>query len=386
MIRRSVALLVETSNGYSRGLLDGVIAYTKEHANWSVQLTEQERGAAPPAWLNSWDGDGIIARIETDRVGRALKKLGLPIVDLSAARHFSGIPWADTEDQAIARLGVEHFVERGFRELAYCGDEGFVWSKRRGEHFRRLAEERNCNVHEHFSHARYATGFNPTREAQRLCRWIDNLPRPIGIMGCYDFQAQQILDACRQLEVAVPEQVAVLGVDNDRLICELSEPPLSSIIPDTRQTGYDAAKLLDRLMSGETVVTDEPILTQPLGIQLRASTDTLAIDDEEVARALVYIRQNATTNIRVADVLRQSSLSRRSLEHRFKKLVGHTPSEEIQRVRVNRIKELLSETELPIVEIASRTGFEYSEYMAASFKRETGLSPSEYRGRQSNGQ
>ena len=147
-----------------------------------------------------------------------------------------------------------------------------------------------------------------------------------------------------------PEQVAVLGVDNDRLICELSEPPLSSIIPDTRQTGYDAAQLLDRMMSGERVATHRPLVTQPLGIQLRASTDTLAVEDDEVARALVFIRQNATTNIRVADVLRKSALSRRSLEHRFKKIVGHTPSEEILRVRVSRIKELLSEnrvTDLP---------------------------------------
>ncbi|MEM7313142.1 MAG: DNA-binding transcriptional regulator [Planctomycetota bacterium] len=379
MKRRSVALLIETSNGYSRGLLDGVIAYTKEHGNWSVHLPEQERGMAPPAWLKSWDGDGIIARIETDQVGRALKRLGLPIVDLSAARHFSGIPWADTEDQAIARLAVEHFVERGFGELAYCGDEGFVWSKRRSEHFRRLAEERNCRVHEHNSHARYATDFNPARETKKICNWIAKLPRPVGIMGCYDYQAQQILDACRQLNVSVPEEVAVLGVDNDRLICELSEPPLSSVIPDTRQTGYDAAKLLDQMMSGEKVETNQPLITQPLGVQLRASTDTLAIEDDEVARALVYIRQNATGNIRVADVLCQSSLSRRSLEHRFKKLVGHTPSEEIQRVRINRIKELLTETELPISEIAARTGFEYSEYMAASFKRETGLRPTDFR-------
>ena len=204
MNRRSVALLIETSNGYARGLLEGVIAYTKEQGNWSVHLTEQERGTAPPAWLKSWDGDGIIARIETDHVGRSLKRLGLPIVDLSAARHFSGIPWADTEDLAIARLAVEHFVERGFRELAYCGDEGFVWSKRRGEHFRRLAEEKDCKVHEHNSHPRYAKEFNPTRRAKRLCKWIEQLPRPVGIMGCYDFQAQQILDACRQLDVSVP--------------------------------------------------------------------------------------------------------------------------------------------------------------------------------------
>ncbi|TWU30671.1 substrate-binding domain-containing protein [Novipirellula artificiosorum] len=190
-------------------------------------------------------------------------------------------------------------------------------------------------------------------------------------MGCYDFKAQQVLDACRQLNIAVPTEVAVLGVDNDRLICELSEPTLSSVIPDTKRTGYEAADLLNRMMSGEHVGTETRLITQPLGIQVRESTNTLAIDDEEVAKALHYIRRHATSNIRVSDILRQVTLSRRALEHRFKKLLGHTPHEEIQRVRMNRIKELLSETELSVHEIANRAGFEYDEYMAAAFRRET---------------
>lgn len=379
MKRRSVALLIETSNAYSRGLLEGVIAYTKTRGNWSVHLTEQERGALPPSWLNSWDGDGIIARIETDPIGRALKKFGLPIVDLSAARHVSGVPWADTEDRAIAKLAMEHFTERGFRHLAYCGDAGFVWSVRRGEHFRKMALQAGCQFFEFQSQARYAPNFNPTSETRRIARWLNKLPRPVAVMACYDFKAQQVLDACRQQGIAVPEQVAVLGVDDDRLICELSEPTLSSIIPDTKQTGYDAAALLDQMMQGEKVATHQPLITQPQGIRVRASTDTLAIDDEEITRALGYIRRHATANIRVADVLRQGKLSRRALEHRFKKWLGHTPAEEIQRVRINRIKELLCETELSIGEIAERTGFEYGEYLAAAFKRETGFTPSDFR-------
>ena len=279
----------------------------------------------------------------------------------------------------LPTLAVEHFVERGFRHLAYCGDAGFVWSVRRGEHFRQLVEQAQCRFYEHHSAARYDSAFNPTTETRRIGKWLRSLPRPVAVMGCYDFKAQQVLDACRQLEIAVPEQVAVLGVDDDRLICELCEPSLSSIIPDTKRTGYEAAALLDRMMSGERVKTEQPLITQPLGVHVRASTDTLAIDDEAIAKALGYIRRHATANIRVIDVLRQVSLSRRSLEHRFKKLVGHTPAEEIQRVRVKRIRELLTETELSIGEIANRTGFEYGEYMAAAFKREVGCTPTEFR-------
>ncbi|MEM1227049.1 MAG: DNA-binding transcriptional regulator [Planctomycetota bacterium] len=382
-MHRSVALLIETSNGYCRGLLEGVIAYTKAHGNWSVHLTEQERGALPPAWIRSWRGDGIIARIETDAIGRELKKSGLPIVDLSAARHVSGVPWADTEDHDIARLAVEHFRERSFTNLGYCGVDGFVWSRRRANHFRQIATQSGCRVFEHVAGERYAKKFNPALEKRRIAKWLRSVPRPIGIMGCYDFQAQQILDVCREHRIAVPEQVAVLGVDNDRLICELSEPTLSSVVPDTKRTGYQAAVLLERMMSGEHPPSDVPFLTQPLGIHLRESTNTLAVDDVEVAQALGYIRRNATANIRVGDVVRQSELSRRSLEHRFRKLLGITPSEEIRRVRVDRMKELLRDTDLSIGEIADRTGFEYGEYMAAAFKRETGSTPTEYRRRHS---
>ena len=379
MARRSVALLIETSNGYSRGLFEGVIAYTKVHGSWSVYLTEQERGAAPPTWLKNWGGDGIIARIETDAIGRQLVQCGVPIVDLSAARHIKGVPWADTEDRAIANLAFQHFAERGFRNLAYCGDAGFQWSMKRGLHFRQFAETASCQFFEHQSVARYARSFDAVAEKQRIKDWIRQLPRPVGIMGCYDFKAQEVLDACRQSGVPVPTEVAVIGVDNDHLICELSEPSLSSIIPDTKQTGYEAASLLDRMMAGEVITDEQPLMTQPLGIQLRESTDTVAIEDDQIAKALQFIRRKASANIRVTDVLEHVDLSRRAFEHRFKKLVGLTPHEEIQRVRMNRVKELLRDTDLTVPQIAERLGFEHSEYLGAAFKREVGQSPGEYR-------
>ncbi|MFY9254599.1 MAG: XylR family transcriptional regulator [Fuerstiella sp.] len=377
--RRSVALLIETSNGYCRGLLEGINAYAKHHANWSIHLTEQERGAAPPAWLASWRGDGIIARIETDEIGQRLKMFGLPIVDLSAARHLKGIPWADTDDEAIARLAIDHFAERGFRNLAYCGDPGFAWSTARLAHFHRLAREAGCRSYEHQVTPRYDLAFSWDEEKCRIGDWLQSLPRPIAIMACYDYQARQVLDVCRELAISVPEEVSVLGVDDDRLICELSEPSLSSIIPDTQQTGYEAAELLDRMMNGEAISSQQPLLTQPLGVRTRESTDTLAIDDADIAKALSYIRRHALANIRVTDILPHVSLSRRALEHRFVRLVGSTPHEEIMRVRIERIKVLLSETDLSIQQIATRAGFEQPEYMAAVFKRETGMTPTDFR-------
>ena len=380
--RRSVALLVETSNAYSRGLLEGVIAYVKQCANWSIFLTEQERGADPPKWLARWQGDGIIARIETDNIAKAVTKTGLPVVDLSAARHVPNIPWADTDDAAIAQLAFDHFQSRGFQHLAYCGDPAFAWSDARCRQFANIANESERSLFVYQAIARYDANFTLDREKKRLANWLERLPRPVAIMACYDYKAQQILDVCRELGIAVPEEIAVLGVDNDRLLCEFANPPLSSIIPNTSRTGYEAAELLDRMMMGESVSND-PLVTKPLGIKTRESTDILAIDDKDVATALRYIRQHANHNIRVSDVLKQVQLSRRVLESRFQKTLGRSPHQEIQRQRMNRVKELLSDTDLSISEIADLAGFEHSEYMAAAFKRETGISPSGYRGKSS---
>ncbi|MGI9428273.1 MAG: XylR family transcriptional regulator, partial [Bythopirellula sp.] len=278
--RRAVALLVETSNAYSRGLLDGVIDYIRHHQAWSISLPEQERGARPPKWLSRWRGDGIIARIETDEIGRAVRRKKLPVVDVSAARHVPGIPWVETDDQAVAQLAAEHLLDRGFQHLAFFGDVGFNWSVWRRQHFENIVRDAGAECHVHETRHRLDASYSWNREKRRLTTWLKRLPRPVGIMACYDIQAQQLLDVCRELEIAVPEEAAVIGVDNDRLLCDLADPPLSSVICSTHRTGYEAASLLDRMMSGESVPPAAHLI-KPLGIETRQSTDILAIDDPD---------------------------------------------------------------------------------------------------------
>ena len=282
--RRSVALLIETSNSYARGVLDGIVDYVRHHERWSIYLPELERGAKPPGWLSRWQGDGIIARIETAEIARALKKTRLPVVDVSAARHLPGVPWVETDDEAIAQLAADHLMERGFRNLAYCGDSGFNWSIWRQRHYERIVRQAGCECHVHESTTSTSPAYSWNREKQGLAAWLKRLPRPVGIMACYDIQAQRLLEVCRELDIAVPEEVAVVGVDNDRLLCELAAPPLSSVVCNTHRTGYAAASLLDRMMAGEALGS-QPVLVKPLGIETRQSTDTLAIDDPEVAGA-----------------------------------------------------------------------------------------------------
>jgi LacI family transcriptional regulator len=376
--RRSVALLVETSNAYARGLLDGIIAYQREHELWSIYVGEQERGARPQDWLKTWAGDGIIASIETDAIASVVKRLKMPVVDVSAARRVPDIPWVETDDQKIAWLAARHLFDRGFRSLAYCGEPIFNWSQWREEHFVQFANEAGCECHVYRGKSSVEKDYSWTRERRRLSAWIRKLPKPVGIMACYDFRGQQLLDVCRELDIAVPEQVAVIGVDNDVRLCHLCTPPLSSVIPDTLRTGYRAAELLDRMMLGDSIRA-EAVLIPPMGIAQRQSSDVYAIDDEDVVAALRYIREHACDGITVADVLREVPISRRMLEHRFLKLVRRSPHAEIIRIRMERASRLLRETELSLAEIAGKAGFAHADYLSVAFKKHMGVSPRDYR-------
>lgn len=376
---RSVALLIETSNAYARGVLEGIVAYNREHDPWSIYLPEQERGARPPTWIQSWQGDGLIVRIETDEIARTIRKLNKPVIDVSAARRVEGIPWVETNDEAIARLAIEHFLERGFKRLAFCGEPDFNWSLWRQASFvQQVASQQGLQCELFEATSKTATKYSWNREKRRLRKWVAGLPKPIGIFACYDIRAQQILDVCREAAISVPDEVAVLGVDNDELLCNLCFPPLSSIAPDAHRTGREAARLLDELMNGRSV-DQERHLIDPLGVATRQSTDVLAIEDDDIVTAVRFIRQHACDGIKVTDVVKQVPLTRRALETRFQALFGRTPHEEIIRLRVQQIQNLLIETELPLHKIARMTGFEHEEYMSVVFRRATGSPPGTFR-------
>ncbi len=376
---RHVALLIETSNDYARGLLYGIRAYIREHGSWSLYLGEHGRGDRPPTWLAKWKGDGIIARIENRAIAKAVVASGLPVVDVSAARIVPEIPFIETYDTAIAKLAAEHLFERGFRHFAYCGDPRFNWSKWRGEEFTKIVRAAGhiCHV---YQTAREPKGRDAVwdRDERSIAKWIAKLPRPVGIMACYDIRGRQVLDACRRLNVHVPDEVAVIGVDDDELLCELADPPLSSVAPDTHRTGYAAAQMLDAMMSGRKAGRNVTLI-EPIGVVARRSTDVLAIEDRDVSAAVRFIRQHACEGIGVEDVLSGTTLSRRVLESRFRKLIGRTPHEEISRVQLDRVKELLRETDLPLARIAQRCGFKHSEYLSAVFRKKLGVTTSAYR-------
>ncbi|HUQ68526.1 MAG TPA: DNA-binding transcriptional regulator [Planctomycetaceae bacterium] len=376
--RPSVALLIESSNAYARGLLRGISAYVREHESWSVFLPEYERGHEPPRWFRRWKGHGVIARIENQRIAGAVMSLKVPVVDVSAARAVPGVPWVETDDAAVAEMGFTHLCERGFWQLGFCGDPRFNWSNWRSEHFAALARRDQRPFHHYESRSIRGKPLSWSRELQSLRRWVKTLPKPIGIMACYDFKAQQLLEACRSEGIAVPEEIAVLGVDNDELVCDLCEPRLSSITLNPFRTGYTAAQLLDRMMIDQPPDA-EAHLIPPIGVETRQSSSIFAVEDKLVATALQFIRQHARDGITVEDVAHAAGMSRRAIDSRFVALLGRTPHAEIVRQRIDRVKQLLLETDLPLSVIADRAGFSYVEYMSVAFKRAVGTSPGEFR-------
>ena len=369
-----VALLFETPNAYARGLLVGIGEYILSHGPWRVHLAFFGLNDSPPPWLSSWDGQGIILRGENRLMAKSVAKLSIPMVDMTPSRLLPNAPWVKSDDALVAQMAAQHFFERGFRNFAFCGDPRLNVSNRRCDYFKIRVQDHGCNCHIFDLNDGSMSG---DMETEAIGRWLQQLPKPVAVFAFNDGRGQQVLDGCRRTGLAVPEEVAVLGVDNDEVLCMLSPPPMSSVVLNPRRSGWEAARLLETMMRGEKIAAAGHFIP-PVDVAVRQSTDVLAVNDSQIARALRYIRENACGRIGVGDVLRHCPMSRRLLEMRFKKLLGRTPREEILRVQTNRVKELLIGTKLPIAEIADRAGFD-PEYMSVVFKKETGLKPSEFR-------
>jgi LacI family transcriptional regulator len=375
---RRVAVLIESSRAYGRGLLRGVARYNREHGHWSVYLQPHGLDHPPPPWLKRWRGDGILVRIGDRRMLRAVLGTGLPTVDLRGVVPDLGVPFIGVDNEAVAGMAADHLTERGLRHFGFCGlppgvhphlderREFFVARIRRSGHQVFVYEDR----------AGRSTPWD--LEQRRLADWIARLPKPVGIMTCHDDRGLQVLDACQAAEVSVPDEVAIISVDDDELLCSMFTPQLSSIDVNPERIGYRAAVLLEQMMAGEPPLR-EPILLPPRGVVLRQSTDTLAVDDPDVAESLRYIRSHACEGLRVEELLGQVHLSRSLLERRFHTLVGRTPKAEISRVQLERAKQLLSETHLPLDAVAAKSGFRDARYLCDVFARKVGVTPGTYR-------
>jgi LacI family transcriptional regulator len=308
----------------------------------------------------------------------AIAATGVPTVEMRSTRLKHNFHFVGVDNRAIGQMVTEHLLERGFRRFAIYGIETESYFEERCRNFVSAVEGAGfpCTIYQQPGHKEIPTNWE--RQQQHVADWVKGLSKPVGVMACTDQLGFWFLDACRRAGVAVPEEVAVVGCENDESLATMSVPPLSSVQFNAEKTGYEAAALLDRMMAGQTSANQHTYIP-PLGIIARQSSDIVAVEDSEIAEALRYIRENAPYGLSVDDVLRAIPMSRAALDQRMRMAIGRTVKAEILRVQLDQVKRLLADTDLSLSQIADRTGFKHPQYMAELFKKKCGKTPGSYR-------
>ncbi len=372
---KRVILLIESSRAYGRSLLRGIVKYSKLKGGWSFYNEPRGQEQSLPRF-GSWEVDGAIVRLnESEKAYRFLEK-GVPIIVAREEKEISGVPNIVGDNTAVGKMAGEYLLEKGFRHFGYCGFNS-SWSEARLRSFARTVENAGCRVSA-YEPLRTPRQCSWPNELQRISEWVTCLPKPLAIMACNDDRGRHVIEACKIANVKIPYEAVVLGVDNDDLFCELSDPPLSSIARDTEAAGFEAAAVLDTMMSG--VKTDcDRIIVHPTHVVARVSSDILAIEDPEVAKALSFIQYHSRQHTQVDAVAEAVAMSRRNLHRRFIKTLGRTVHEEIRRVRVDLVVQMLLETDMTVSQIAYELGWPGEKHIAREFRAVKGVTPLAFR-------
>jgi LacI family transcriptional regulator len=376
---RCVALLIDTSTSWGIRLIKGINQYAHEAGNWLIHVEPRgryERLHVPAGWT----GDGIIARINWKTLAEEVVASGLPAVNVSWYP-FAGprIARCTVDERHTGRMAAEYFLGNGFQQFAYCGPldrPGYVDLLSQAYSDVIQASGGACHRYEPPGGDQRSIAWNV--HLASLVKWLKALPKPIALLAWSAARGRQVIEACHYAGLRVPDDVSVLGGEFDDLMSNISNPPQSTIDQPSEQVGYAAAELLDRMMSGRKISV-EPLLFPPSRVDIRHSTDTLAVDDPLVREALDLIRRQAPHGIYVSDVVRKLSIARRTLEQRFVRLIGRTPAAEIRRVRLEEAKRLLIHSDRSIADVARATGFGQQDLFSRTFRRSVGMAPSEFR-------
>jgi len=373
-----VAILVDTSTTWGRSILAGVISYTHTHGRW--QIFVEARGMEEHLKLPSgWSGDGVIARVANKRMVKELQTEKIPIVNVSGIELSNvNFPRVSTNLVASAQLAVDHFLERGFRHFAYFSLEGLDYIATHQAAFVSGVQKGGGEIS--MFTAKPQSGAEPDwrLDLKKLGEWLKGLPKPVAVLCWNASGAREIIFASQQAGLQVPEEVAVLSQSYDEVLCEATQIPISGVRAAADTIGYQAAKLLEGLMKGKKP-PKQPHFIAPLSIVSRQSTDTLAVRDPALVKALSYIRQQATLPVRVSDVAKRAGVSRRGLERKFLEILQRTPAEELRRFQLDRARHLIAETNLAMPEIAEKSGFGSQAYLAAIFRKHFNQTPRQFR-------
>lgn len=380
-----VILLTDIGEAYGTNLLKGVTSYSKKYGPWVFcrmpgYFRETKGIDGILKWAKEWDANGLIGQLHNTSEVEKLMNEGIAVVAQDFKERHSSIPNITGNYQKTGQIGAAYFLRKGFKHFAFYGFKNIVWSRERAHGFEQFLKQKGHKVH-YFENPRdYKSRELWYYKPSALSKWLKSLPKPIALMACDDNQGMHIAEACRLANVRIPEDVAVLGVDNDEMICNLSDPPLSSIALDAEKGGFEAARLLHMMIQNKSESFYD-IIVEPIQIVTRNSTDIYAAKDQLIGSALKFIHNNIEDNPKVGDVLKHVPLSRRSLENRFLKATGLPVYEYICTLRIERFTQKLVETEQTVFEIALELGLNDSKNIARQFKEIKGLTPSEYRKR-----
>ena len=377
-----ILLLTDFSSGYSRNLLKGIVRYSKEVGNWSFQrmplyyrMLYGENGVVE--WAKKWQADAIIAQL-TDVNIELLNDLNIPIIVQNYRDRNKAVSNLTGDYFNTGVMAAKFFLNRGYRNFAFYGFKGAIWSRERADGYSHEIEKQGYKlaILENDNKDREEWSYNHTV----LGNWLQSLPKPVALFACDDHFALQISETCNVYNINVPDDIAILGVDNDDLLCNISDPPLSSIVLDVENGGYNAGKLLHQLITKEIT---EPfnIVVNPLIIERRKSTEKYAVSDKNIRTILNYIEKNYANHLSVEELVKQVPLSRRVLEKKFKEETGESLYQYIQNYRIDQFTRLLITTDYSLFEAALQSGFENYKNVSRIFRKYKALSPAEYRKR-----
>ncbi len=372
-----VAILVETSRSYTRDLLSGVSRYIHTHGHWSTFLELRAFESSPPPWLNHWDGDGILTRTHSEAMAEAVREAGVPSIELRSTNYNQNLPFVGMDNALIGETVAEHFLNRGYRRFAAYTLDTEQFFRDRVSNFVTRVEEAGARCESLPAHGETTPEDWEAHQAE-LMTWLESIEKPVGIFAANDQLAVRLLDACRRAGIVVPEEVAVVGCENETTLCDFASPSLTSVKFDGETVGYKAAGLLDRLMQGETI-SAEAVLVPPKGIEVRASSDEYVIEDPIVLRAVKLIREHAFEGITVAEIVKALGVSRSTLERRMKGSLQRGTKEEILRVQFKEVNRLLRNSDLTIETISDLAGFTHAHYLQTSYRERYKMTPGAYR-------
>jgi LacI family transcriptional regulator len=383
--RAKVIALAFPRGRHQEMLIAGVLQYAiDQECNWSY-VTAPESLALSVLDLAEWRGDGIIAAINTPSEAACIEALQIPTVNISGTLQRSPTPRVSLDNARVGQLAAEHLMERGFREFASFGLRNVAYSTIRQAAFNvRLAIAGSKSSSLLVPPAYHGIGLHWREQQRRLVKWLRALPTPIGLFAVTDYRARQVLDACRQIGLRVPQQVAVIGVDNEEVICVHVQPQLSSVARNNQQEGYRAATMLDLLIRGREIESQEEMIP-PLGVVCRQSTETIAFKDSRLCEAIEFLKKHIEDPIGVQELASHVGVSRRWMEYAFREALGQSPYQYIRNHRLKRAQHLLeAEPTVKIYQIARRTGFSTAKQLSMAFCQEFGRSPRQYQ-RERNG-